>query len=89
MTMNPFMFMLKRLRISESRASSSFEGYAEREQARPKVKDGHEAKYNVEPEVTQVYNHGFKKSEIKMIESVVEENVEVIIDRWKTYFGQE
>ncbi len=52
-------------------------------------KDGHEAKYNVEPEVTQVYNHGFKKSEIKMIESVIEENVEVIIDRWKTYFGQE
>ena len=63
--------------------------FAEREQARPKVKDGHEAKYNVEPEVTQVYNHGFKKSEIKMIESVIEENVEVIIDRWKTYFGQE
>ena len=38
MTMNLSMFMLKRLRISESRASSSFEGYAEREQARPKVK---------------------------------------------------
>lgn len=50
-------------------------------------KDGHEAKYNVVPEVEQVYNHGFKKSEIKMIESVIEENVEVIIDRWKTYFG--
>ncbi len=52
-------------------------------------KDGQGGKYNVIPEVTQVYNHGFKKSEIKMIESVIEENVEVIIDRWKTYFGQE
>ncbi len=52
-------------------------------------KDGHEAKYNVVPEVTQVYNHGFKKNEIKMIESVIEENVEVIIDRWHNYFGKE
>lgn len=52
-------------------------------------KNGYEAKYNVVPEVTQVYNHGFKKNEIKMIESVIEENVEVIIDRWKSYFGQE
>ena len=49
-------------------------------------KDGHEAKYNVEPEVTQVYNHGFKKHEISMIEGVIEENVEVITARWKEYF---
>lgn len=52
------------------------------------VKDGKEAKYNVTPEVTQVYNHGFKKSEISMIEAVIEENTEVIIDRWKSYFNQ-
>lgn len=51
-------------------------------------KDGHEAKYNVSPEVMQVYNHGFKKNEIKMIESVIEENVEVIIDRWTTFFAE-
>ena len=52
------------------------------------VKDGHEAKYNVLPEVEQVYNHGFKKNEIKMIESIVEENVEVIEYRWKSYFNK-
>lgn len=52
------------------------------------VKDGKEAKYNVEPEVVQVYNHGFKKNEISMIESVIEENTEVIIARWKEYFNK-
>lgn len=51
-------------------------------------KDGKEAKYNVDPEVVQVYNHGFKKNEISMIESVIEENVEVIIARWKEYFNK-
>ena len=50
------------------------------------VKDGKEAKYNVVPEVKQVYNHGFKKNEISMIESVIEENTEVIISRWNEYF---
>ena len=52
------------------------------------VKDGHEAKYNIKPEIEQVYNHGFKTNEIKMIESIIEENVEVIEYRWKTYFGR-
>jgi len=34
-----------------------------------------------------VFNHGFKKHEVSIIEGVIEENVEVIIDRWKNYFG--
>jgi len=51
------------------------------------VKDGKEAKYNVYPQVEQVFNHGFKKHEVSIIEGVIEENVEVIIDRWKNYFG--
>lgn len=50
------------------------------------VKDGHETKYNVEPVVAQVFNHGFKKHEISMIESIIEENVDVIKDRWNEYF---
>lgn len=50
------------------------------------VKDGHEAKYNVEPVVAQVFNHGFKKHEISMIEGIIEENVDVIKDRWNEYF---
>lgn len=52
------------------------------------IKDGSEAKYNVEPEVRMVYNHGFKRNEISMIESVIEENREVIIDRWNAYFNK-
>ena len=51
------------------------------------IKDKHEAKYNVE-KVEQVYNYGFKLHELKLIESVIEENREVIIDRWKKYFNK-
>jgi len=50
------------------------------------IKDGNEAKYNVIPEVSQVFNHGFKKNEISIIEAVIEENVEVIVARWNEYF---
>ncbi len=50
------------------------------------IKGGCEAKYNVEPEVVLVYNHGFKKHELSLIEGIIEENVPVIIDRWKEYF---
>ena len=53
------------------------------------IKDGKEAKYNVGPIVAQVFNHGFKKHEISMIESIIEENVNVIKERWQEYFGQE
>ena len=49
------------------------------------VKDDCEAKYNVNP-IEQVYNHGFKKQQIAIIESIIEENVEVITDRWKMHF---
>lgn len=52
------------------------------------LKDGHEAKYNVDP-VELVFNHGFKKHYILLIESVLEENWEIVIDRWKNYFKEE
>lgn len=51
------------------------------------VKDDCEAKYNVEP-IVQVYNHGFKKREIAIIESIIDENQEIIIDRWTNYFNK-
>ena len=37
---------------------------------------GREAKYNVQP-VKMVYNHGFKKHELSLIESIVEEERKV------------
>ena len=46
---------------------------------------GREAKYNVQP-VKMVYNHGFKKHELSLIESLIEENVEVITERWYEFF---
>lgn len=52
------------------------------------LKDGHEAKYNVDP-VELVFNYGFKKHYILLIESVLEENREIVIDRWKNYFKEE
>lgn len=51
------------------------------------LKDGHEAKYNIN-NIEKIYNHGFKKHELKLIESIIEENEEVIIDRWNTYFSK-
>lgn len=50
------------------------------------IKDDHEAKYNVDPVVSQVFNHGFKKHELSIIEGIIEENVTVIIDRWHEFF---
>ena len=49
------------------------------------IKDNCEAKYNVAP-LCQVYNHGFKKQQIAIIESIIEENAEIIIDRWNQHF---
>lgn len=52
------------------------------------IKDSCEAKYNVDPVVVQVFNHGFKKHEVSMIESVIEENVDIIKSRWIEYFNK-
>lgn len=52
------------------------------------IKDGSEAKYNVEP-IRQVYNHGFKKHDLLLIEAVLEENKDVIVSRWNDYFKEE
>ncbi len=37
------------------------------------IKDGNETKYNVNP-IEQVYNHGFKKHDIALIESIISDN---------------
>lgn len=50
------------------------------------VKAGMEARFQVEPEVVLLDNKGLKPSELKLAESIVEENKEMIIERWKEYF---
>jgi hypothetical protein len=47
---------------------------------------GATAKFNLLPEVLLTKNSGFKNSELKMIESILEENKEIIIERWKEFF---
>lgn len=44
-----------------------------------------DAKFNVET-ISLVENFGFKSNELRMIESLIDENREVIIERWKEYF---
>lgn len=44
-----------------------------------------EAKYNIES-IELVDSFGFKKNELRMIESLLDENKEIIIERWKEYF---
>ena len=46
-----------------------------------------EAKYHINP-LELVENYGFKCNELKMIESIIEENTEVIINHWNTYFRE-
>ena len=50
------------------------------------VRGGCEAKFNVQP-LEMVYNHGFKQHVITLIRSLVEENVDVIAERWQEFFG--
>ena len=51
------------------------------------IKDDCEAKYNVSP-IEQIYNHGFKRQQIAIIESIIEENEKIIIERWKSFFNK-
>ena len=51
------------------------------------IKDRCEAKYNVEP-VELVFNHGFKRHDLSLIESIVLENKEIIVERWRSYFNK-
>ncbi len=44
-----------------------------------------EAKYNIETLIL-VENFGFKKNELRLIESIIEENKEIIAERWKEFF---
>ena len=50
------------------------------------LKDGHKAKYSLFP-VSLVENNGFKIAELKLIESIVEENEEIIAEHWNRYFN--
>lgn len=50
-------------------------------------KGGAMAKFALYP-VKLVENNGLKPSEIKLAESIIEENVEVIAEHWNNYFNR-
>lgn len=50
------------------------------------IKGDAEARFQVLPEVSLIDNNGLKSAEIKLAESIVEDNKELIIERWQTYF---
>ena len=50
------------------------------------IKEKKKKKYNIFP-VEMVSNDGFKKQELKLIESIIEENVEIIAAHWNMFFN--
>ena len=51
------------------------------------IKDDVSAKWVLEPEISLVENKGMKPQELKLAESIIEENKENIISNWKNFFG--
>lgn len=51
-------------------------------------KAGGVAKFVLEPEIRLIENNGLKPNDLKLAESIIEENREVIVDNWNTFFGK-
>ncbi|MPM16211.1 hypothetical protein SDC9_62587 [bioreactor metagenome] len=52
-----------------------------------KSSDG-EAKFEIEEDLRLVYNNGLKLKDVKLAESILEENKENFIKEWKRVFGE-
>lgn len=46
------------------------------------------AKFKLFPEVELVDNKGLKPAELKLVESVIEENKEIIAEHWNKFFNR-
>ena len=46
------------------------------------------AKFNILPEIELVENNGLKSNELKIAEMVIEENLELIAEKWNEYFNK-
>ena len=51
------------------------------------VKGNTKAKFSISP-VSLVENHGLKPAELKLVESIIEENQEVIAEHWNLFFNK-
>ena len=45
-----------------------------------------EAKFEIENQITLVYNHGLKAKDLRLAESILEENKENFINEWNKIF---
>ena len=48
-----------------------------------------EAKFEIEDDIVLIYNHGLKAKDIRLAQSILEENKEHFINEWKTRFDHE
>ena len=48
--------------------------------------DNSEARYQVHPEIKLIENRGLKPRELRLAEIGIEENRDIIIERWKEHF---
>ncbi|KIO45467.1 MULTISPECIES: DUF4160 domain-containing protein [Sanguibacteroides] len=46
------------------------------------------AKFQIDPEVILIENKGIKNKDVKIAEAIIEENREIIIERWKEFIGE-
>jgi len=46
-----------------------------------------DAKYEIEP-LTLIENNGMKVKDLRLAESIIEENKDLIVEKWKQYFGK-
>ena len=51
-----------------------------------KVKEN--AKFNIYPEIKLIENNGLQSNELKMAEMVIEENKELIAEKWNEFFNK-
>lgn len=51
------------------------------------IKGNAEARFQVYPEITLLDSKGLKPAELKLAESLIEENQEMIVERWKVFFA--
>lgn len=51
------------------------------------IKGDAKAKFTISP-VALVQNHGLKPAELKLVESIIEENQEVIAEHWNKFFNK-
>ena len=51
------------------------------------LKGGNKAKYSLFP-VSMVDHQGFKPAELKLIETIIGDNQEIIAERWNSYFNK-